>query len=224
MLACPGNCVVTLHTLHHIYEYSANCLWKLETKKSSFWNAVLISFLKFEALADFAVTWLRIHFLGDCWRYMKLWISVAMHRTWWYLFMLVILLVYLQINKHLHLEKKSCFPAYGHSSQSYPRTNTGERSPHKINPFQKSTGLPHKALLLSQIARDLSHALSHKQDNTWIAFVEPVISTGENKLITCWQIFTFLKQTNRAGLELGRSAWQTKTLTIMLFPHPLEGW
>ena len=37
------------------------------------------------------------------------------------------------------------------------------------------------ALLL---ARDLLHALSHKHDNTWAAFVEPVVNTGGNESIT----------------------------------------
>ena len=44
----------------------------------------------------------------------------------------------------------------------------------------------HNALLLRQIARDLLHALSHRHNNTWTAFVEPVVSTGGNKLIPCW--------------------------------------
>ena len=44
----------------------------------------------------------------------------------------------------------------------------------------------HDALLLWQIARDLVHALSHRHEYTWTPFVEPVISTGGNKLITRW--------------------------------------
>ena len=43
----------------------------------------------------------------------------------------------------------------------------------------------HDVLLLQQIARDVLHALTHRHDNTWAAFVEPVIGTGGNKLITC---------------------------------------
>ena len=31
--------------------------------------------------------------------------------------------------------------------------------------------------------RDLLYALSHGHDNTWTAFVEPVVSTGGNKSI-----------------------------------------
>ena len=42
----------------------------------------------------------------------------------------------------------------------------------------------HNALLLRQITRDLLHAISHGHDNTWTAFVEPVVGTGENKSIT----------------------------------------
>ena len=37
---------------------------------------------------------------------------------------------------------------------------------------------PTFVLLLRQIARDLLHALSHRHDNTWAAFVAPVVSTG----------------------------------------------
>ena len=40
------------------------------------------------------------------------------------------------------------------------------------------------ALLLQLIAMDLLHASSHRHDDTWTAFVEPVISTGGDKLIT----------------------------------------
>ena len=32
--------------------------------------------------------------------------------------------------------------------------------------------------------RDLLHALSHRDDSTWMAFGEPVIGTGGEKLIT----------------------------------------
>ena len=32
----------------------------------------------------------------------------------------------------------------------------------------------HDALLLLQKARDLLHALSHRHDNTWMAFGEPI--------------------------------------------------
>ena len=39
------------------------------------------------------------------------------------------------------------------------------------------------AILLRHIARDLLHALSHKHENTWTAFVEPVVSTGGNSSI-----------------------------------------
>ena len=42
----------------------------------------------------------------------------------------------------------------------------------------------HDALLLWQIARDHLHALSHRHDDTWIAFVEPVGSTGWSKAMT----------------------------------------
>ena len=38
----------------------------------------------------------------------------------------------------------------------------------------------HDALLLQQIASGLLHALSHRHDNTWTAFVEPVVRTGGN--------------------------------------------
>ena len=41
----------------------------------------------------------------------------------------------------------------------------------------------HDALLLRQIARDLLHALSHRHDDTWTAFVEPFVNTGGNKSI-----------------------------------------
>ena len=34
------------------------------------------------------------------------------------------------------------------------------------------------ALLLQMIARDPLHALSHRHDNTWMVFCEPVIGTG----------------------------------------------
>ena len=43
----------------------------------------------------------------------------------------------------------------------------------------------HDALLLSQIARDLLHALSHRRDSTWTAVGEPVVGTGGDKSITC---------------------------------------
>ena len=39
----------------------------------------------------------------------------------------------------------------------------------------------HDALLLQQIARDLLHVLSHRHDNTWTAFYEPVGNTAGNK-------------------------------------------
>ena len=39
----------------------------------------------------------------------------------------------------------------------------------------------YSAILLRQIARDLLHALSDRHDNTWMAFVEPVINTGGKK-------------------------------------------
>ena len=42
----------------------------------------------------------------------------------------------------------------------------------------------HDALLLQQIARDLSHALSHKYDNTWTAFGEPVVGIGVDRFVT----------------------------------------
>ena len=42
----------------------------------------------------------------------------------------------------------------------------------------------HNALLLRQIARDLLYALSHRHDNTWMAFGEQVVGTGGDKLIT----------------------------------------
>ena len=38
-------------------------------------------------------------------------------------------------------------------------------------------------LLLRQIVRDLKHALSHRHDYTWTAFVEPVVSNGGNSSI-----------------------------------------
>ena len=41
----------------------------------------------------------------------------------------------------------------------------------------------HDALLLRQIAGDLLHALAHRHDNTWMAFAEPVVSTGGTKSI-----------------------------------------
>ena len=46
------------------------------------------------------------------------------------------------------------------------------------------------------------------------AFVEPVCYTDER------QNPTFPKQTDHTGLEPGWAAWQTETITIMLFPHP----
>ena len=42
----------------------------------------------------------------------------------------------------------------------------------------------HDALLLRRIARDLLHASSHRHNDTWTAFFEPVVSTGGNKSIT----------------------------------------
>ena len=42
----------------------------------------------------------------------------------------------------------------------------------------------HNTLLLSQIARDLLLALSHRHDYTWTVFGEPVVDTGGDKLIT----------------------------------------
>ena len=65
-----------------------------------------------------------------------------------------------------------------------------------------------------------SLALSHRHHSTRTAFGEPGVGTGGNKSITCWQNLTFLKQTDCAVLEPGRPAWQTLTLTIMLFPCP----
>ena len=41
------------------------------------------------------------------------------------------------------------------------------------------------ALLLRPIARDLLHALSHRHDDTWTAFGEPVVGTGGVTSITC---------------------------------------
>ena len=38
----------------------------------------------------------------------------------------------------------------------------------------------YNALLLRQIARDLLYALSHRHDNTCMAFVEPVVTSGGN--------------------------------------------
>ena len=35
----------------------------------------------------------------------------------------------------------------------------------------------HDGLPLRQIVRDLLHALSHRNDNSWTAFVEPVIKS-----------------------------------------------
>ena len=64
----------------------------------------------------------------------------------------------------------------------------------------------HDALLLRQMAGDLLHALSHRHDSTWTAFGEPVVGTGGEKFITFWQHFTFLKQTDRTGLEPGQPA------------------
>ena len=40
----------------------------------------------------------------------------------------------------------------------------------------------HDALLLRQIARDLLHALSHRHDYTWTAFVEPVVRSWMSTL------------------------------------------
>ena len=39
------------------------------------------------------------------------------------------------------------------------------------------------APLLRQITRDLLHVLSHRYDYTWTAFIEPVVSTGDNILV-----------------------------------------
>ena len=47
----------------------------------------------------------------------------------------------------------------------------------------RSLLMAHDALLLRQTARDFLHALSHRHDDTWAAFVEPVVSTGGNKSI-----------------------------------------
>ena len=55
-----------------------------------------------------------------------------------------------------------------------------------------------------------------------MAFGEPVMGTGEDRLITCWKNSTFLKETDRTGLEPGWPAWQTETLTNMLISHPLR--
>ena len=47
----------------------------------------------------------------------------------------------------------------------------------------RSLLMGHDALLLRHIAMDLLHALSHRHDNTWHGFVEPVASTVWSKLI-----------------------------------------
>ena len=52
--------------------------------------------------------------------------------------------------------------------------------------------------------KDLLQALSHRHDNTWTAFGEPVVGTGGDKSIACLKNSTFLKQTGRAVLEPGR--------------------
>ena len=62
--------------------------------------------------------------------------------------------------------------------------------------FSRSLLTGHNALLLQQIARDLLHALSHRHDSTWTAFVEPVVSTGGNKLIKDMKIPTVLRECN----------------------------
>ena len=67
----------------------------------------------------------------------------------------------------------------------------------------KSLLTGHNALLFRQIARDLLHALSHRHDKTWTAFGEPVVGTSGDKLITCRQNSTFLKETDLAELKPG---------------------
>ena len=47
----------------------------------------------------------------------------------------------------------------------------------------RSLLMGHNALRLRQIVRDLLHALSHRHDNTWTAFVEPVVNTGGSSSI-----------------------------------------
>ena len=50
-------------------------------------------------------------------------------------------------------------------------------------------------------------------------FDEPVVGSGGDRLTTCWKNSSFLKQTDRTGLEPGWPTWKTETLTIMLYPH-----
>ena len=50
-------------------------------------------------------------------------------------------------------------------------------------------------------ARDLLLALSHRHDDTWMAFVEAVISTSRKELRTFWLISTFFLQMDCARLE-----------------------
>ena len=50
----------------------------------------------------------------------------------------------------------------------------------------RSLLMGYNAILLQQIhvARDHLHVLSHRHDNTWTAFCEPVSGTGWSKLVT----------------------------------------
>ena len=47
----------------------------------------------------------------------------------------------------------------------------------------RSLPVGHDTLLLQQTARDPLHTLSHRHDNIWAVFGEPVISTRDNILI-----------------------------------------
>ena len=84
----------------------------------------------------------------------------------------------------------------------------------------RSLLMGHDVLLLRQIARDLLHASLHRHNDTWTAFLDPVVSTGRNSLIALWQHTTFLKQVDRTGHKPGRTARQTETLPTVLFPLP----
>ena len=79
----------------------------------------------------------------------------------------------------------------------------------------------HDALLLQLIARNLIHASSHRLDDTWTAFDEPVVGTGGNKSTAHWYSSTFWKQADRTGLEPEQRVRHTGTLTTVLFPRPL---
>ena len=77
----------------------------------------------------------------------------------------------------------------------------------------RSLQMAHDVLLLRQIARDPLHALSHRHDYAWTAFIEPV----NNMLVGL-----YLSVTNRSNqAQAWMACFTDGKLTIMLFPRPL---